>query len=154
MHQAAPAHRNAGIVASGPPLVAFAFLTGNPCLNIGVTWWKVTNKTWKGRMTMISMLIKKMNNYCHMSTNKWEGLLPRKSHGRWMEFVLGLQKILSDIVGRQRVIPWGQWMDSKMLKNACHFLLSRLDKAACRLDHRYLCSNPWHCIGHIQQCTE
>ena len=26
-----------GIVASGPPLVAFAFLTGNPCLNIGVT---------------------------------------------------------------------------------------------------------------------
>lgn len=26
-----------GIVASGPPLIAFAFLTGNPCLNIGVT---------------------------------------------------------------------------------------------------------------------
>ena len=41
-----------------------------------------------------------------------------------------------------------------MLKNACHFLLSRLDKAACRLDHRYLCSNPCDCIGHIQQCTE
>ncbi|CAJ1413305.1 unnamed protein product [Effrenium voratum] len=26
-----------GILASGPPLVVFAFLTGNPCLNIGVT---------------------------------------------------------------------------------------------------------------------